>query len=238
MEFKKPHRYKQGQSKNTPKQRVNSSYENVTSPATATHSKNSTNSKTINIKISFDSLSKTALFARIRRLNLTKRTVVVSTGIFILVSCLVAGAFIYHHSTTRNSADITNPNEVVKNLDYGTVLPDNKSIDELGGWRRVSPAKSDPVFAYSDKIGTATITVSQQPLPDSFKGNVDSQVAEVAKKFSATTKIDADHTKVYIGTSTKGPQSVIFTKNNLLILIKSQVKIDDKDWASYAKSLR
>jgi len=75
-------------------------------------------------------------------------------------------------------------------------------------------------------------------LPASFKNNVDTQVGEVAKKFNATTQFQANDTKVYIGTSAKGPQSLIFTKNNTLVLIKSLQKVEDKSWVAYINSLK
>ncbi len=121
---------------------------------------------------------------------------------------------------------------------YETVTPKGKSIDDLGGWQRVSPANSNPVFAYSDKIGDVSISVSQQPLPESFKKNTDSHVADLAKKFSATTKLDAGTIKAYIGTSAKGPQSVIFSQKETLVLIKSQKNIDTKAWVRYISSLQ
>lgn len=121
---------------------------------------------------------------------------------------------------------------------YQTALPKGKTIDDLGGWKRVSPAKEEPVFAYMDKIDDVTISVSQQPLPQSFKNNTDSEVAELAKKFNATNKIDAGGTTAYIGTSSKGPQSVIFTHDNLLILMKSIGHVTDTSWANYIETLK
>lgn len=120
---------------------------------------------------------------------------------------------------------------------YKTVLPSGRPINTLGGWKRISPPKNDPVYAYADTIGGVVISVSQQPLPKSFVGDIDNQVAELAKKFNASDKITAGDTKAYIGTSSKGPQSVIFTKDNLLILIKSQKKLNNKTWTKYIASL-
>lgn len=98
----------------------------------------------------------------------------------------------------------------------------------------MSPPDNDPVFAYTDSIDGIKISVSQQPLPS---GMDDAQVAELAKKYNATTKLELSQPVVYIGASAKGPQSVIFTKNKLLVLIKSQGKISDEAWTNYIKSL-
>lgn len=118
------------------------------------------------------------------------------------------------------------------------MLPKGKSIKELGGWKRVSPPKNDPVFAYLDTIDGVPVSVSQQPLPRSFESDTNNQVAELAKKFNATDTINAGGATAYVGTSSKGPQSVIFTSGDLLILIKSEKKISDASWAKYAESLK
>ena len=137
---------------------------------------------------------------------------------------------------TANGTAVTELN--TEQPDYATVLPEGKSIDDLGGWTRVSPSDRNAVFAYVDSIGEVQINVSQQPLPDAFDGDVDNQIAYLAKGYHADVKIDADGTDVYVGTSAKGPQSVIFTKNNLLILIKSSAKISTDDWAAYVSSMK
>lgn len=165
------------------------------------------------------------------RLSFAKKAAIIG-----VISLGVIGLSLYHHDTALTSRS-NNPNNVIENLEYQTVLPSGKSIDALGGWKRVSPSGTDPVYAYVDNISGIPVSVSQQPLPASFKNDVDGQVGELAKKFNATTKLDAGDVKVYLGTSAKGPQSVILTKNSLLILIKSQEKIDDSAWIDYAKSL-
>ena len=135
-----------------------------------------------------------------------------------------------------NAAPAEN-NGVLENLEYQTVIPASKSIGDLGGWKRVSPPGADPVYAYNDVLDGVNISVSQQPLPSSFNGKADSEVADIAKKFNATTKIEGADTNVYLGTSAKGPQSVILSKNGLLILIKSEKNIEPTSWAQYARSL-
>lgn len=121
---------------------------------------------------------------------------------------------------------------------YDIVLPQKTPVESLGGWQRVSPAGSpDPVFAYSDDIDDVGISVSQQPLPASFVGNVAASVKQLADSYSATTVIEAGGTQVYIGRSARGPQSVIFAKNNTLILIKSQKTISQAEWIRYINNL-
>lgn len=201
--------------------------------------------KTINIHINFDGLAKikrptiSGVRAKIKVFfSSRKRTYLLILGT-VIIGAAGASTVIRHEQKVAQTQDSqNNTSEILENLEYQTVLPESKSITQLGGWKRVSPPDSDPVYAYTDKINDIAISVSQQPLPDSFKqGGVDGKVADLAKKFNATTSFDAGTTTAYIGTSAKGPQSVIFTKNSLLILIKSQANIDEAAWIRYVKSL-
>jgi hypothetical protein len=154
-----------------------------------------------------------------------KITVIITVVILVSVGIVV-------RTIASNDADTA-----AKKPTYQTVLPEDKSISQLGGWKRISPPGKDPVFAFADTIDGVPVSVSQQPLPSSFKGDAVSQTAEIAKKFNATDKIEAGNLDVYVGTSIKGPQSVIFTKDNLLVFIKSEKKIQDASWAAYAQAL-
>lgn len=240
MEFKKPNRYDKGRPKIALPERDDSApltfrpvRQAAPTPTQPSHNSKKVPSKTLGFGVL---RSQNPIIGRIRRLFSTKKVVITS-----IVALVAIGLFITWLSVNQQNiakkASTRNTNESVENLEYQTVLPDTKSISDLGGWKRISPAKADPVFAYADKIGDVPISVSEQPLPVSFKTNVDDQIAELAKKFNATTKIDAAGTKVYIGTSAKGPQSVILTKNDLLILIKSEKNVAEKDWIRYVKSL-
>lgn len=121
--------------------------------------------------------------------------------------------------------------------DFKALLPEGKSAKELGDWTRVSPPDSNAVYAYADTLEGVPINVSQQPLPKDFKTDTTEHVRSLATDFGAQKHFTLHGSDIYIGTSTKGPQSVIFTKNKLLILIKSTEKISDDSWASYIEKL-
>lgn len=200
--------------------------------------------KTIDISINLDSFPKLSDFTKF---NIPTRLEIVDyardlsfkqrAGIVAAVVIIAAGSTLAIGLRTHTVADGTDPAKVAQSPRYETVIPDGKTVASLGGWERISPPNKPEVYAYSDKIGDVPISVSQQELPKSFESNPTEQIAEIAKKFNATTKIDAGDTVVYVGTSYKGPQSALLTKKNLLILIKSTKKIDEKDWAQYVKSL-
>ena len=121
---------------------------------------------------------------------------------------------------------------------FDTLLPASKTIESLGGWTRVSPPDRNAVFAYSDGIRDNRIIISQQPLPDTFFEDTEGQMEALAQSYKATEKLTVNNLIVYIGTSAKGPQSVIFTKSGLLVLIKSSVKLSNDDWVGYVSSLQ
>ena len=166
---------------------------------------------------------------RARRYVFTKKAAIIGTVILLTLGL--------YYCFTLFTQQPPSTNQTRLNPGYPTVLPSSKTISGLGGWQRISPPGSEPVYAYADTIDGVAISVSQQPLPVSFKTNTKEQVAELAKKFNATTQVQAGSTTLYIGTSAKGPQSVIFIKETVLILIKSQQKIKDTSWQQYAESL-
>ena len=216
MEFKQPTRY----SRVPPRPNMPPQGENTASPATRPTQTTSGSIPPI----------KKPDTSRIRTFLLAKRTLVITSALVLIILAWVIISLITQHAQSKTST-------IIKDPGYQTILPAGTSITKLGGWERVSPPESAPVFAYADTIGTTPISVSEQPLPQSFIDDGAAHVAELAKAYNATDKIDVSGTTVYIGTSAKGPQSVIFTKDNLLILIKSHAKIDDKAWVQYITSL-
>ena len=179
-----------------------------------------------------------------RKLPLSKKHLIQ----LVVVIILFASGYGLAHRTQQkpptnagDSSQNTTANEPIGGTSptYDTVLPDGKSIDELGGWSRVSPPDRNPVFAYVDTLERVEISVSQQPMPSDFSNNPDEDIKELALGFNAKERVVADDATVYfIGTSTKGPQSVILAKKGTLILIKSPIQIKNEVWSEYIASLR
>lgn len=162
-----------------------------------------------------------------------------------IVFGLIACVFIFNQIFTRHSSTTptTQPTESGAPLPketptFTTMLPSGKSPEDLGGWRRVSPSDRNPVYAYPDTVAGVSIIVSEQPIPDNFKADLTGSIEKLSDGYSAGRTFDVDGTLVHIGKSAKGPQSLIFTKRDLLILIKSSSTIPDDQWKTYIKSLR
>lgn len=119
--------------------------------------------------------------------------------------------------------------------DFKPVLPNGKTDDTTSG--RLAYDPQHRVASFTDKIGSTDITVSEQQLPESLKPDTDTKIEKMAKDLYATDVINTSNPKAYLGTNIKGPQTLILTKNGLLIFIQSQSKIDKDQWASYITEL-
>lgn len=157
------------------------------------------------------------------------------TGGVVLLVVIAAVALT---ATQNNLHTADNAQQITaQQPEYATILPNGRTATELGGWQRVSPTDSEPVYAYTDSIEGVEISVSQQPLPENFKSNPDARVKELAKSYSAETEVKAGATTAYVGTSSQGPQSIIFVKAGLLVLIKSQNELSQDALSQYIQSL-
>ena len=140
------------------------------------------------------------------------------------------GLGIYQAHSSQAEVGSNKPN-------FSPLLPSGETIEQLGGWQKLTTPNSDVFYVYVDEVAGVSVNVSQQQLPGKFKGDLTNKMTEMARAYNASVKLDADGTTVYVGTSAKGPQSVLFTKNEVLVLIKSWATIEDGDWITYINSL-
>lgn len=164
--------------------------------------------------------------------SISKRSkiILLLAGLVLLIGGISYGIVSLQPKRSEKSASQVTPS-------FPTLIPKNSTIDELGGWQALTPPSGETIYVYVDTVDGALLNVSQQRLPESFKANPANAVKDLAKAYNATTTVDAAGISVYIGTSANGPQSVIFTKDTVLILIKSDKKIQDSAWISYVRSL-
>ena len=151
----------------------------------------------------------------------------------LLLAVVLAGSIIGAGIVKRGQASIDRPTlDVVKQLPFKPVLPENKTVE----WRKISPPGSEPVYAYNDTLAETDIIVSQQELPRKLREP--DNLKNLAEQFNATNTLNVSGTTTYIGRSAKGPQSVIFAKNDVLVLIKSKDTIKDSAWIGYVASFK
>lgn len=174
--------------------------------------------------------------------NLTKTQRIQHAAIIVglIVLCFVCSQIFSRkpHSSQTAQTGGSSAQLPKETPDFSAVLPSGKSVSDYGGWTRVSPEDRNAVYAYTDTIDNVSIIVSEQPLPDSFKSDPSGSIQKLAESYSADRTFEANGTVVYIGKSAKGPQSLIFTAHDLLILIKSSATVSDEHWIRYITSLR
>lgn len=119
--------------------------------------------------------------------------------------------------------------------DFEYSLPGG-SKEEADSDVRFDPEKK--VVNFQDSIGGVQIVISQQKLPVGFEEGTDEKVKKLAEEFAANEQLTTANPTAYLGTSEKGPQTVIFAKKGLLVFIQSSKKIDSHDWAEYITNLK
>ena len=120
----------------------------------------------------------------------------------------------------------------VEKQDFEVLLPAGKSVEELGGIVLVSPEGNDPVYAYLDTLEQAKLNISMQKTPAQLSSGAQT-LEQLASGFQATKIIEIDGNRIYHGSTGKGVQSLIFVKNGLLVLIRSDIVLNDDTWAGY-----
>lgn len=159
-----------------------------------------------------------------------RKKLFITAIVMILAGIVFLGIGIYQAHSSRADETSNLPN-------FDPLLPRGKTIENLGGWQKLTSPNGDAFYVFVDTVNGVSVNVSQQLLPGKFKGDVNNKMTEMARAYNANTKLDADGVRVYLGSSAKGPQSVLFTKNGVLILMKSWATIPDADWIAYIKSL-
>lgn len=155
--------------------------------------------------------------------------VIIGVGVFAVV------AILGDDKTDQPSGDTSVLSKATAKPDFDYSLPKGKE-DQVDQAVKFDATKK--VVNYVDSIGGVTITVSQQPLPAGFSDNAQDKVRKLAEDYSANHPLTTANPTAYLGTDSKGPQTVIFTKKNLLVFIQSSNRIDDHDWAEYITNLQ
>lgn len=189
----------------------------------------------VSIHISVPRLKKLSLPQKLPTLprNLTYKQLAISMSALLVIALMGAITLHIRHNRMKNPETTGVLSAADQKPNFDTLTP--------GQSTKASSQKYDSVkkvASFTDVIGGVDITISQQPLPDALKKDTDAQVKKLAEGFSANEVLSTANPTAYLGTSVKGPQTVIFAKNNLLVFIQSTKKIDNHDWAEYITNLQ
>jgi hypothetical protein len=196
------------------------------------------NTPGISIHIALPKLKKPSLSKKLPKLpkNLTYKKAGIGAGSLILVIAVGVIALQARDSKGENTGNTGVLGTASQKPTFEYSLPTGVGHDVKSESVRYDAQRK--VVNFTDSIGGVTITISQQPLPDKFKENTDDEVKKLAESFSANEVLSTANPTAYLGTSAKGPQTVIFSKKGLLVFIQSTKEIDNHDWAEYITNLQ
>jgi len=189
-------------------------------------------------KIIFGLKAKTAkLLDLTQQINLPKLPYKKMANITLLSVIAICTFFVFKSYFSSNSSN--NYSDEVKGIeaekkekpDFKVYYPVKNKKEEM------SYDYKKKVASYPDQIDTIPITISQQKLPDPFKANPVVELEKLAKQINANTKLETTSVNAFMGQSVKGPQTVVFVKEETLIFIKSDSQVAISDWNKYLDSL-
>ena len=176
--------------------------------------------------------SRTAKF--ISNIIPSKKVMNITLFAVIALSSLMLAKTVLIDSKSNNNSDEVKGIEAKKNEkpDFAIYYPTNEKTKEM------SYDANKKVASYPDQIDTIPITISQQKLPDTFKANPIVELEKLAKQINANTKLEAvGGVNAFMGQSVRGPQTVVFVKDQTLIFIKSDSQVAISAWNNYLDTL-
>jgi hypothetical protein len=122
---------------------------------------------------------------------------------------------------------------VTNDPEFPIVLPPGIPRDKIA-------YNPDRKFAkYDDQIGGVPLTVSQQQMPDNFRDDPRAGAQSIAKSLGADTELRyANNEVAYYFEGESGTQTAVFTKNNLLIFIRTAGLVQKDKLSQYIASLK
>lgn len=124
---------------------------------------------------------------------------------------------------------------VSHDVPFDMLLPDKDLPKEAVSYN------SDKNFAkFDDKIGSSTISVTEQPLPNNFKSNPANSLEGLAKQMNAAESIETTTAgTIYIQQASQGgAQTAIFVRGSILGFIRTQNEVGASKIAMYIDSLK
>lgn len=200
--------------------------------------------KTLVLKLA--KIKNSATTATKRRLVLKKRYQLIISFVFVLLISVISFNITQRLNSRAKTDKLATdqPTAVITKLEntkpeLKLVVPSTKTIEQIGGWSKISLSSGDIFYQYADTIDTITIKVGQQKLPAQYQDDTENKLLDLAKSISANEKVMAGSTSFYIFTSPdkNHAQLITLVKNNLLISISSNAKIANESWINYINSL-
>jgi hypothetical protein len=179
--------------------------------------------------------------------RMQRRLLIGASAVAILLVAGLIGMQLQHAAHTKSAelaaqliTDKAN-NVAVNSQPTFTPVQSSQALTPAAGAatkQQTSYDGSKNTYSFTDTVGGKSILVSQQPVPNKFK-NATEAVMTVAQSLGANESTSTDDGTAYIASDSKSnSQTVVFTKNNLLLFIQSPFKHTGNEWSSYINSLK
>lgn len=125
--------------------------------------------------------------------------------------------------------------------EFKSYTPSSKQIEDLGGWRKLTPPNknSKPAYVFLDSLSGVNFRVTQQEIPASIRNDPQKGLGEISQAQTGTRPVPMeDGSTLYISTTDNGSQSMLVIKGEVLISITSSGILSDDQWKQYITELQ
>ena len=121
---------------------------------------------------------------------------------------------------------------------FQPLAPADSKNNAVNGTPQVAYDTKRNTYSFTDTIGGHAVVVSQQPIPATYKTAVDA-VSKIAISLKANQTATTDSGAAYIASDAKSnTQTVVFSKNNLLVFVQSPFSHTTAQWQAYINALK
>lgn len=158
-----------------------------------------------------------------------------------LVLMIGAFAYIFKWQTDTAARQNESSSPTAKKVGYNPLIP----LGEVAGTgiqledSEVFVDESKKVLGYSTEYNGSAMTITQQPLPSSFKDDPESGLKKIADNLNADKQIETQKGPAFIATNeNSGEQTAVFAGSESLVFVRSAEElVSDDDWEFFINQL-
>jgi|GEM_PF-3386157 hypothetical protein len=183
-----------------------------------------------------------------RKINVSKKPTLIAVGAIMTVSAIGFGVYLGMSSdeallppqSLGISNELQNGLETPQPVEEVSFRPFYPEDFEDRGIAFTQQRRGDTEYVtYTDTLDGTNFTVTQQLVSEELAQGGDQQVENLARALPvpAESVLQIDDTTIFVGVSEQNRQTLLFTKENVLIFINTEGLIDEATWVGYVSSL-
>ncbi len=121
---------------------------------------------------------------------------------------------------------------------FQPLAPVDSTNNGIHGTPQVAYDGKRNTYSFTDTLAGQAIVVSQQPIPATYKTAVDA-VSKIAVSLKASQTLATSSGAAFIANDAKSnAQTIVFSKNNLLVFVQSPFAHTSDQWQAYINGLQ